>query len=52
MEAPPMLTKLLPENSVPLLQILDDLLLALIDPASNRHQQARKRIEHSGHLFP
>ena len=52
MEAQPTLPELLPENSVLLWQILDDLLPALIHPASNRHQQELKGSEHSRHLFP
>ena len=43
---------MLAQNSVLLSQILDHLLLVLIHPTGNRHQQELKWIEHSRHLLP
>src|ERR1700740_1542777 len=44
--------ELLAQNSVLLSPILDHLLLALIHPTANRHQQELNRIEHSRPLLP
>src|ERR1700758_5626197 len=52
MQAQSPIPELLAQNSVLLLQIPDHLLLALIHPTGNRHQQELKRIEHSRHLLP
>src|ERR1700751_2106038 len=47
-----MLTELLPQYSILLSQILDDLRLSLIHPPGNGHEQELEGIEHSRHLFP
>ena len=44
-----MLTELLPQDSIFLSQILDDLQLSLIHPTGNGHEQELERIERSRH---